>query len=137
VVRPGPKQPCAVFIKTVHAVRIIPFSNRIDREQWFAAPRAGVGVETAHATAIGGDPVNTAASFQQMVNYRRRQSALHAVSDEAMAVETAQPAPGAEPEEAARVPYNELDGSARQAVSRRIGFDRKLLRPPFSRNSHE
>src|SRR5262245_35303735 len=104
VVRPGPKQPCAVFIKTVHAVRIIPFSNRIDREQWFAAPRAGVGVETAHATAIGGDPVNTAASFQQMVNYRRRQSALHAVSDEAMAVETAQPAPGAEPEEAARVP---------------------------------
>src|SRR5262249_53512256 len=101
------------------------------------APRAGVGIEPAHATAIGSDPIDTAASFQQVVDYRRRQSFPHAVSDEAMAVETAQPVSGAEPEEAARIPDNGMDGSARQAVSRCIGFDRKLLRPPLNHDSHE
>src|SRR5262249_6375869 len=100
-------------------------------------PRRDTRFNWTPPPAIGGDPVNTAASFQQVVNYRSRQSPLRAVINEAMAVIAAQPVPGAEPEEAARVSNNKLDESARQAISRRVGFNRQLLSPAFDRTNRE
>jgi hypothetical protein len=70
-------------------------------------------VEAGHAATIGRYPINSASSFEQIVDDVMRQALLDAISRELVAVESAQTVTGATPRETEGVPNNAQDKIAR------------------------
>lgn len=64
----------------------------------------------------------------QVVDRGRRQSVVEAITDELIAVETAEASARAEPQEAMRILDDPLDAIVREAGLRRVGLDRELFR---------
>src|SRR5882724_1590393 len=94
------------------------------------------GIEAAHPTAIGRYPIDTAPSFEQIVDKRMGQAVFDAIGGEFVAVESAEPFPCAEPEETMRVPNDALNVVARQSVGSRVSPHRQLLGPRDWRQRH-
>src|SRR5436309_11307641 len=94
-------------------------------------------VEAGDPAAIGRYPIDSAPSFEQVVNERMGQSLCDSIGRELVAVESAQAVTSAEPEKTARVANDAQDQIARQTVGSGVGSHRKLLGRDTSRAGKE
>src|SRR5437773_7187897 len=94
-------------------------------------------VEAGDTAAIGRYPIDSAPSFEQVVNEWMGQSLCNSIGRELVAVESAQAVTSAEPEKTARVADDAQDQIARQTVGSCVGSHRKLLGRDASRAGKE